>query len=93
VIDVSTLTRTIHELKNHGVNTKFSILDAGYYTADNIRDWYRNGISFVSRLPEKMNLYKDLVAENLSSLECKENLVRYNGKYIYIKCVECKCGR
>ena len=89
VIDVSTLTRTIHELKNHGVNTKFSILDAGYYTADNIRDLYHNGISFVSRLPEKMNLYKDLVAENLDSLESKENLVKYNGRYIYIKRVEC----
>jgi len=89
VIDVSTLTRTINELKNHGVNTKFSILDAGYYTADNIRQLYHNDISFVSRLPEKMNLYKDLVAEHLNSLESKENLIRYNGRFIYIKRVAC----
>ena len=89
VIDVTTLTRTIHELKNHGVNTKFSILDAGYYTADNIRTLYHNKISFVSRLPEKMNLYKDLIAEHLDTLESKENLIRYNGRFIYIKRVEC----
>jgi hypothetical protein len=89
IIDVTTLTRTIHELKNHGVNTKFSILDAGYYTADNIRTLYHNRISFVSRLPEKMTLYKELVAEHLDTLESKENLIRYNGRFIYIKRVEC----
>jgi len=89
VIDVTTLTRTIHELKNHGVNTKFSILDAGYYTADNIRTLYHNKISFVSRLPEKMTLYKELVAEHLDTIESKENLIRYNGRFIYIKRVEC----
>ena len=32
VIDVSTITRTIAELKANGINTKFAILDAGYYT-------------------------------------------------------------
>lgn len=89
VIDVTTLTRTIHELKNHGVNTKFSILDAGYYTADNIRTLYHNKISFVSRIPEKMTLYKELVAEHLDTIESKENLIRYNGRFIYIKRVEC----
>ncbi|MCR5019863.1 transposase, partial [Ruminococcus sp.] len=89
VIDVTTLTRTIHELKNHGVNTKFSILDAGYYTADNIRTLYHNKISFVSRIPEKMSLYKELVAEHLDTIESKENLIRYNGRFIYIKRVEC----
>jgi len=35
VIDVSTLTRTIAELKANGINTKFAILDAGYYTGVN----------------------------------------------------------
>ncbi len=89
VIDVSTLTRTIHELKNHGINTKFSILDAGYYTKDNIRALYRNKISFVSRLPEKLSLYRELIDEHLDSLESRENLIRYNGRFIYIKRVEC----
>ena len=35
VIDVSTITRTIAELKANGINTKFAILDAGYYTGKN----------------------------------------------------------
>lgn len=36
VIDVSTMTRTIAELKANGINTKFPILDAGYYTGANV---------------------------------------------------------
>ena len=35
VIDVSTLKRTIAELKANGVETNFAILDAGYYTGVN----------------------------------------------------------
>lgn len=52
---------------------------------DNIRDLHHNGIAFVSRLPKKMNLSKDLIADNLDSLENKENLFRYYGRFIYVK--------
>lgn len=89
IIDVSTLTRTISELKQHGINTKFSILDAGYYTKDNARALFKNKISFVTRLGEKHKLYKNLIAEHLDSLKCKENFIRYNGRFLYIKRVEC----
>ena len=36
VVDVSTLGRTIEELKQMGVNTKFSVMDAGYYDNENL---------------------------------------------------------
>ena len=45
VIDVSTLIRTIAELKEAGLYTKFAILDAGYYDENNIRELYEeNGV-------------------------------------------------
>lgn len=88
VIDVSTLIKTIMELKQNGVNTKFSILDAGYYSEENIRRLYRNNISFITRLPAKLNLYKRLLEEHLASLQCCENFVNYNDRYLYIKRVE-----
>ena len=59
VIDVSTLITTIKELKKNGVNTKFSILDAGDYSEENIRRLYYNNISFITRLPVKLKLYKE----------------------------------
>ena len=35
-------------------------------------------------------LYKELVAKYLGVLECRENLVEYNGRYVYLKCVPCE---
>jgi hypothetical protein len=90
VIDATTLIRTMSELKANGVNTKFAILDAGYYDDENITALYENEVSFVTRLKENRKLYKRLVAEHLPSIECRENLVSYNGRYVFIKCVECE---
>jgi transposase len=92
VIDVSTLTRTIAELKANGVNTKFAVLDAGYYTGKNADALLDAGVSFVSRLRSNLRLYKQAVAEHLSGLETKENLVRFNKRLVYITCIPCKIG-
>jgi hypothetical protein len=90
IIDVSTLTRTILELRESGVNTKFAILDAGYYSSDNIASLYESKVSFLTRLRENLKLYQDLIREHLPAIETKENFVRYNNRYAYIKCVECE---
>lgn len=90
VIDTSTLTTTIAELKQYGVNTKFAILDAGYYTDENIRLLYDHKISFVTRLKGNRRIYRDLVKAHVPTMETKENLVRYNSRYAYITCVECE---
>ena len=88
IVDVSTLIKTIRELKQNGVNTKFAILDAGYYSKDNARRLYKNNVSFLTRLPETMGLYHELIDEHLSTLDSRENFVRYNDRYLYIKRVE-----
>lgn len=79
---------TIKELKQNGVDTKFAILDAGYYSEENIRRLYYNKISFITRLPEKLSLYKELIDKHLDGIQKKENFVNYNDRYLYIKCVE-----
>ena len=90
IIDVSTLTKTLLELKALGINTKFAILDAGYLTEENIRELFDSKISFVSRLRSNWVLYKKIVASHLSTLRCEENFVCYNARYVYIKRVECE---
>ena len=90
VIDVTTLTRTIFELKEMGVNTKLAILDAGYYSENNILELYSSKINFVTRMAENRKLYKSLMAEHFSDLVNRENIVGYNGRYAYIKRVECE---
>ena len=80
VIDVSTLTRTVAELKANGINTKFAILDAGYYTGTNADVLLDAGISFITRMKSNFKVYKQILRENLGSLEARENLVRYNSR-------------
>ncbi len=92
VIDVSTITRTIAELKANGVNTKFAILDAGYYTEVNADALFEAGVSFMTRLKPNLVVYKEIVKDNLDKLEAKENLVRFGRRLVYIKCVPCKVG-
>lgn len=92
MIDVSTLTRTIMELKANGVNTKFAILDAGYYTGKNADVLLDAKVSFITRLKSNLKIYKRGVAENLAGLESRENLVRYNKRLVYVKVVSCMIG-
>jgi hypothetical protein len=92
VIDTTTLTRCLAELKEQGINTKFAILDAGYYTEDNIQELFSQKISFLTRLKENLKLYKGIVADHIDTLESRDNLVEYNGRFVYIKCVPCKLG-
>lgn len=92
VIDVNTLTRTIAELKANSINTKFAILDAGYYTGVNADILLDAKVSFITRMKSNFKVYKQVVEKNLSTLESKENLVRYNRRLVYIKCVPCMIG-
>ena len=90
IIDASTLIRCLEELEVQGINTEFAILDAGYYSEENINELFAKGVSFVTRLKQNLKIYKQIVAEHLETLEAKENLVEYNGRYVFLKCVPCE---
>jgi len=90
IIDASTLVRCIEELKAQGVDIKYATLDAGYFTNGNIRELFDRGISFITRMKENYTLYKEIVAEHFGALAEKKNLVEYNGRYVFLKCVECE---
>ena len=92
VIDITTLIKTILELKANGINTKFAILDAGYLSKENTEELYENGISFLSRLKPNSRLYTNALEEHLPTLEAKENLVSYNSRYAYIKRIDSEIG-
>jgi transposase len=49
---LSTLIKTKSELKSSGVNIKLAILDAGYFSDDNIQALYDSIIAFVTRMKE-----------------------------------------
>ena len=85
IVDVTTLKSTILELQAYGVNVDFSIVDAGYYSARNIRDMYNDCIRFITRMKPNLKLYKELVAANVDGLESRSNAVFYRDRLLYIK--------
>ena len=87
VIDASTLVRTLAELKAMNVNVKFTVLDAGYSDLTNLDELFKEKISFLVRVKENTNLYKNILNEHKSTLQCKENFVIYNGRGVYVKCI------
>lgn len=93
IVDVSTLSTTIATLAEYGVKTDLVMLDAGYVSEDNMRVLFSAGIEFVARLPEKnRNIYADIMSRGLGSLKQPENLIEFNGRYVYAKQVECVIG-
>ena len=88
IVDVSTLSNTIAELAQIGVNTSFALVDAGYCSKDNIKELYAGKISFLTRLPTGRTLYKNLVNEHSETLETARNRVVYGNRSLYIKCIE-----
>ena len=92
VVDVSTLTRTIAELKANNIATRFVILDAGYYTGTNADELYKEKVDFLCRMKGNYTLYKDILTEHLEHLENRSNFVSYNGRVFYIKHIVCKIG-
>ena len=91
IVDVSTLSTTVTTLAEYDVRTDLAMLDAGYVSEDNLKSLFDAGIEFVARLPEKnRRIYNDVLSKGLGTLKKAENLIEFNGRYVYAKQVECR---
>lgn len=85
LLDVSTLRNTIEELKRMGIKASFVLLDAGFFSRENIEGLKGEGIEFLIRMPSSRKLYKRLIIEEGKELERYENAVRYGKRALFIK--------
>lgn len=85
IVDVSTLSNTIEELKKAGINKSYIFLDAGYFSEDNIKELYKEELQFLTRLPSIRILYKELIKTEVPRLEKVENITRYGERTLFIK--------
>jgi hypothetical protein len=93
IVDVTTLRSTIAELKAYGVNTDFAIVDAGYYSENNMRSLYGedsldDAIPFLTRLGSNLNLHKQLVADNADDLLKSKYMLMQRDRLLSVKRVE-----
>lgn len=85
IVDVSTLSNTIDELKKYGIKNTCVYADAGFFSEDNITELYKNQIDFMMRLPAGRTIFKELMETELTGLESGRNMVRYGKRGLFIK--------
>ncbi len=85
IVDVSTLCTTVAELSQYGISIDYAIVDAGYFSEDNIKELYRNGVHFVTRLAPNRKLYKQAAESELPDILSSRYAVRYGSRLIYMK--------
>ncbi|MDR0675849.1 MAG: transposase [Elusimicrobiota bacterium] len=85
IIDVSTLQNTINELKSYDIDIKYAVLDAGYYSEDNIKFLYSNNINFVTRMVSNRLIAKELIGKHFEEIINMNNHVVHNGRLLFVK--------
>lgn len=93
IVDVTTLRSTIAELDAFGVNVNYAIVDAGYYSEDNIRSLYGGGddakpVPFLTRLGANLKLYKSLASEHIDDLVGADYMLMQRDRLLSVKRVE-----
>lgn len=83
IVDAVTLLKTLDELKRHGINTAFAVVDAGYCTLANMDDLFRARVNFVTRLRPNFDLFKDMSMDPAEVMK-PENRVLHNDRFVYI---------
>jgi hypothetical protein len=85
IVDVSTLCATIAELSQYNVAVDYAIVDAGYFSEDNVKELYRNKIHFVTRLAPNRKIYKEATNSQLEDILSAKYAVRYGKRLVYMK--------
>jgi hypothetical protein len=85
IVDVSTLRTILSELGEYGLNIDKLVLDAGYYSEENISELYNLKIPFMTRMVKHKGKYELLVKNIAPSIEHPSNLVHYGGRTLFIK--------
>ena len=84
VVDVTTLERTFAELGAAGLPASWAVLDAGYWSAGNVRAMDEAGIKFLTRPGPNVRAYREVVAERLTTVREADKLVAHGGRYVYV---------
>lgn len=85
IVDVGTLQKTIKELDLLGLKKSFVLIDAGYFSEENIRELYQLKIDFMLRLPAGRTAYKELIASHAKDLESSSNAVKFRERGFFLK--------
>jgi transposase len=85
IVDVSTLCTTLAELSQFSIAIDYAIVDAGYFSEDNVKELYQKNIHFVTRLAPNRVIYKQIAESELPGILSSQYAVRYGNRLVYLK--------
>jgi hypothetical protein len=77
IVDVSTLIMILNEMHEYNIAIHQAILDAGYYSEDNLNELSKLNISFITKMIPRKGLYEQLINEYVPRLKEPENFVTF----------------
>lgn len=83
IVDVSTLKNTIKRFNIFDLKNLFFILDRGFCSVSNIKEMYKNNMSFIQPLPFSLKKAKKLMQKHKSNICSPKNAFRLNKEIIY----------
>jgi hypothetical protein len=87
IIDNSTLINTINQLITYNLDIELVVMDAGYYSENNLRELIASNISFITRMTINRKEYKQLISEYGSNLTEGKNAISYGKRCLFGKIV------
>lgn len=84
IVDVSTLKSILFELQEYGINIDRIILDAGYFSEDNLLELYKLKIPFMTRMVPRYTIYDLLIKKFHKNIINPDNYVEYGNRQVYI---------
>ena len=91
ILDVSSLRTTDAEMKQLGIKSALTILDAGFFSEDNIESLCDDSTDFLIRVPANRSFYHDLI-DSSQDIEDPELSAVYGRRIMFIKTGKMKYG-
>jgi hypothetical protein len=85
IIDNSTLINTINQLASYNIDVELIIMDAGYYSSNNLEQLISQNIPFIIRMTKNRKEYKELMAEHGTDLRATGSSITYGTRALYGK--------
>jgi hypothetical protein len=84
VVDKQTLIPSIKLIKSFNLDINMLIMDAGFFSDDNIHDLLDLDISFLLRVPENNTIFSNIVKNTDINILDGNKAIQYNSRYLFV---------
>ncbi|MDR2436959.1 MAG: transposase [Endomicrobium sp.] len=88
IVDKTTLQHIFHEMDAYDFKVVTSILDAGYYSEENLQFLYDRKVSFITRFIPNLKIFKRIMQQDINDIDDVKYYCCYNNRHLKIKRIQ-----